>query len=98
MLPNECALELLPNPNPPALAAAVPSPNTLLAEELIGDRKLGTPPNAGDPPKDGPPPKAGGLPNTGAAPKLPAGFGGLEKEPNPCAATLDPALNEPGDF
>lgn len=62
---------LVSYPNPPALAAAVPSPNTLPPVEPRGLEKVGADPNAGDPPKEGELPKAGGLPNTGAAPKPP---------------------------
>lgn len=58
-------------PNPPALAAAVPSPNTLPPVEPRGLEKVGAEPNAGTPPNPGDPPKVGGLPNTGAAPKPP---------------------------
>lgn len=58
-------------PNPPALAAAVPSPNTLPPVEPRGLVKAGAEPNAGTPPNPGDPPKVGGLPNTGAAPKPP---------------------------
>lgn len=58
-------------PNPPALAAAVPSPNTLPPVEPRGLEKVGAEPNAGTPPNPGDPPKVGGLPNIGAAPKPP---------------------------
>lgn len=58
-------------PNPPVLAAAVPSPNTLPPVEPRGLVKAGAEPNAGTPPNPGDPPKVGGLPNTGAAPKPP---------------------------
>lgn len=97
-LPKVGALEAEAKPNPPALAAAVPSPNTLLPVEPRGLEKVGADPNAGDPPKEGELPKAGGLPNTGAAPKPPA-FTGLVKEPNPCVATLlAPVLKVPLGF
>lgn len=87
---------LLPNPNPPVLAAAVPSPNTLPPFEPSGLEKFGAEPNAGTPPNPGDPPNVGGLPNTGAAPNPPV-LVGLEK-PNPCVATLPPALNVPVVF
>lgn len=78
-VPKEAVLLLVPpNPNPPVLAAAVPSPNTLPPVEPRGLVKVGAEPNAGTPPNPGDPPKVGGLPNTGAAPKPPALFG-LEK-------------------
>lgn len=51
--------------------AAVPSPNTLLVEEVIGLLKAGLVPNDAVPPKAAEPPKDGGLPNTGALPKPP---------------------------
>lgn len=79
---------LLPNPNPPALAAAVPSPNTLPPVEPRGLVKAGAEPNAGTPPNPGDPPKVGGLPNTGAAPKPPVLFG--VENPKPWDATLPP--------
>lgn len=53
------------------LEAAVPSPNTLLAEEPMGLLKEGLEPNDAPPPNAGEPPKDGGLPNTGALPKPP---------------------------
>lgn len=66
-------------PNPPALAAAVPSPNTLPPVEPRGLEKVGAEPNAGTPPNPGDPPKVGGLPNTGAAPKPPEQNRGKKK-------------------
>lgn len=95
-LPNVLPPLLLPNPNPPVLAAAVPSPNTLPLVEPRGLEKPGAVPNVGAPPKPGDPPKVGGLPNTGAAPNPPVLLG-LEN-PNPWEATLPPALNVPEDF
>lgn len=90
-------LLLLPNPNPPALAAAVPSPNTLPPVEPRGLVKAGAEPNAGTPPNPGDPPKVGGLPNTGAAPKPPVLFGA--ENPKPWDATLPPpALKVPVGF
>lgn len=90
-------LLLLPNPNPPALAAAVPSPNTLPPVEPRGLVKAGAEPNAGTPPNPGDPPKVGGLPNTGAAPKPPVLFGA--ENPKPCDATLPPPeLKVPAGF
>lgn len=87
----------LPNPNPPALAAAVPSPNTLPPVEPRGLVKAGAEPNAGTPPNPGDPPKVGGLPNTGAAPKPPVLFG--VENPKPWDATLPPPeLNVPAGF
>lgn len=78
---------LLPNPNPPVLAAAVPSPNTLPPFEPSGLEKFGAEPNAGTPPNPGDPPNVGGLPNTGAA-------------PNPLAELGDPkpVLDDPNGF
>lgn len=67
-------------PNPPALAAAVPSPNTLPPVEPRGLVKAGAEPNAGTPPNPGDPPKVGGLPNTGAAPKPPEQNRGKQTE------------------
>lgn len=67
-------------PNPPALAAAVPSPNTLPPVEPRGLVKAGAEPNAGTPPNPGDPPKVGGLPNTGAAPKPPEQNRGKQKQ------------------
>lgn len=71
---------LAPYPNPPALAAAVPSPNTLPPVEPRGLVKAGAEPNAGTPPNPGDPPKVGGLPNTGAAPKPPEQNRGKQTE------------------
>lgn len=65
-----------PHPNPPMLAAAVPSPNTLLAGEPMVLLKEGLEPNAADAPNAGVAPKDGGLPNTGALPKPPVRGGG----------------------
>lgn len=73
------------------MAAAVPSPNTLLAGEAMGPLKEGPEPNAAALPNAGEPPKEGGLPNTGALPK-PLGFVGEEKEPKPWDATLPPPV------
>lgn len=81
MLPNVVVLLVLPKPNPPLLAAAVPSPNTLPPVEPSGLANAGAEPNAGTPPNPGDPPNVGGLPNTGAAPKPPVLLG-LEN-PNP---------------
>lgn len=53
------------------LAAAVPSPNTLPAEEPMVLVKEGLAPNDAPPPNAGELPKEGGLPNTGALPKPP---------------------------
>lgn len=79
-------------------AAAVPSPNTLPVEEVIGLLKPGLAPNDAVPPKAAEPPKDGGLPKTGALPK-PPGFVGVEKEPKPCDATLPaPVLKVPLGF
>lgn len=78
------------NPNPPMLEAAVPSPNTLPAEEPMAPLKEALEPNVAPPPNAGGLPKEGGLPKTGALPKPPA-LAGVEKEPNPWDATL-PAL------
>lgn len=90
-------LLLLPNPNPPVLAAAVPSPNTLPPVEPRGLVKAGAEPNAGTPPNPGDPPKVGGLPNTGAAPKPPVLFG--VENPKPWDATLPPPeLKVPAGF
>lgn len=58
-------------PNPPMLEAAVPSPNTLLVEEVIALLKAGLWPNDAVEPNPGEVPKAGGLPNTGALPNPP---------------------------
>lgn len=55
------------------LAAAVPSPNTLPAEEPMALLKEGLEPNDAAEPNDGETPKEGGLPNTGALPKPPVG-------------------------
>ena len=55
------------------LAAAVPSPNTLPAEEPMLLVNEGLEPNDAVAPNDGETPKAGGLPNTGALPKPPVG-------------------------
>ncbi|KAG9353887.1 hypothetical protein JZ751_012011 [Albula glossodonta] len=65
------------HPNPPTLAAAVPSPKTLPVVDPIGLLKEGADPNAAAPPKAGEPPNAGGLPNTGVwhakgFPKMPS--------------------------
>lgn len=96
-VPKDALLPLLPNPNPPALAAAVPSPNTLPPVEPSGLVKAGAEPNAGTPPNPGDPPKVGGLPNTGAAPKPPVLLG-VEK-PKPWDATLPPpAVKVPAGF
>lgn len=85
-------------PNPPMLEAAVPSPNTLPAEEPIALLNDGADPNAAAPPNAGEPPKEGGLPNTGALPK-PPGFVGVENEPKPWDATLPaPVLKVPAGF
>lgn len=51
------------------LAAAVPSPNTLLAVEPRVLLKEGLDPNDAAPPNAGVPPKDGGLPNTVLPPK-----------------------------
>lgn len=97
MLPKVGALEAEANPNPPTLAAAVPSPKTFADVGARGVLKEGAAPNADAPPNDGEPPKAGGLPNTGALPKPPV-LAGL-KEPNPWAATLPtPVLKVPLGF
>lgn len=61
------------------LEAAVPSPNTLPAEEAMVLLKEGLVPNAAPPPNAGELPKEGGLPNTGALPKPP-----VEGEINKC--------------
>lgn len=53
------------------LAAAVPSPNTLPAEEPMLLVNEGLEPNDAVAPNDGETPKEGGLPNTGALPKPP---------------------------
>lgn len=53
------------------LAAAVPSPNTLPAEEPMVLVKEGLAPNAAAAPNAGELPKDGGLPNTGAVPNAP---------------------------
>lgn len=80
------------------LAAAVPSPNTLPADEPMLLEKEALEPNVAPPPKAGGLPKEGGLPNTGALPKPPA-FVGVEKEPNPWDATVPaPALKVPLGF
>lgn len=73
------------------LDAAVPSPNTLPAEEAMLLLKEGLEPNDAPPPNAGEPPKEGGLPNTGALPK-PPGFAGDEKDPKPWDATLPPPV------
>lgn len=96
--PKDGALEVLPKPNPPMLEAAVPSPNTLPADDPRGLLNEGVVPKDAPPPNAGDPPKEGGLPNTGALPN-PPGFVGEEKEPKPCAATLPaPAEKVPEDF
>lgn len=89
--PKDGALGGEAKPNPPMLAAAVPSPNTLPAEEPMALLKEGLEPNDAAAPNDGETPKEGGLPNTGALPKLPA-FVGVEKEPKPWEATLPPPV------
>lgn len=95
--PNEGALEVVPKPNPPMLEAAVPSPNTLPADDPRGLLKDGFVPKD-VPPYAGELPKEGGLPNTGALPK-PPGLVGDENEPKPCAATLPPPDEKvPVDF
>lgn len=53
------------------LAAAVPSPNTLPAEDPMLLLNEGLEPNDAAPPNAGEPPKDGGLPNTGALPNPP---------------------------
>lgn len=58
-------------PNPPMLAAAVPSPNTLLAEGAMVLLKEGLEPNDAPVPNEGATPKEGRLPNTGGLPKPP---------------------------
>lgn len=58
-------------PKPPMLEAAVPSPNTFPAEELMALLKAGLWPNDAVEPNAGELPKAGGLPNTGALPNPP---------------------------
>lgn len=60
-------------PNPPMLAAAVPSPNTLPADDPMGLLNEGLEPKDAPAPNAGEPPKDGGLPNTGALPKPPVG-------------------------
>lgn len=89
--PKDGALGGEANPNPPMLDAAVPSPNTLPAEEPMLLLKEGLEPNDAPPPNAGEPPKEGGLPNTGALPK-PPGFAGEEKDPKPWDATLPPPV------
>lgn len=96
--PKEGALGGEAKPNPPMLAAAVPSPNTLLAEDPMGLLKEGLEPKDAAPPNAGELPKEGGLPKTGALPK-PLGFAGEEKEPKPWDATLPPpVLKVPAGF
>lgn len=53
------------------LEAAVPSPNTLPADELMLLLNEALEPKAAPPPNAGELPKEGGLPNTGALPKPP---------------------------
>lgn len=85
-------------PNPPMLAAAVPSPNTLPADDPMGLLNEGLEPKDAPAPNAGEPPKEGGLPNTGALPK-PPGFDGVENEPKPWDATLPaPVLKVPVGF
>jgi len=62
-------MEAETHPNPPTLAAVVPSPNTFPEEEPSGLLKEGAEPKPAGPPNAGDPPKVGGLPKAAALPK-----------------------------